>query len=134
MKIKHGKAFVLMSSDDSNALASQLLQDGFKFKYVHGCYHGQRETSLLIPVRASELTTGLNFDVAYLRRLGMLHSQQSILFVDQWRDAHLYSCENMYDKPVELGKFVRYIKSVEGLDDYTIDPKTGQVWICDQAA
>lgn len=133
MKIKSGQPFVILSSDNINVLASNLLNIGFnKFKYVKGCYNGNQEVSILVPLMY-ENPMQTTCDLIDLERLANEHKQECLLFVDSNRDAWLVYLGRKH--PVDMGKFVRApANDVTDHEAWTMDPKTGQYWICDRAA
>ena len=87
-----------------------------QFKIVQGMYNGKSETSYVVDEDFSHIVTSLAIE----------YKQESILYVDEIRDATLIFRDN---KRVPLGKFKAvHHTEVKGLSNYTIDPTTGYVY------
>jgi hypothetical protein len=86
-----------------------------QYKQLQGMYKGQGEGSYLVDI--DFLDTVL--------RLAKEYNQESILIVDEIRDASLYYIET--GSTIRLGKF-QQVKDTKGLDAFTIDLSSGLVY------
>lgn len=134
MKIKQGKPFIILTSENIHKIVSKLIDHKLKFKYVAGNYNGVSEVSVLVAVNDDG-------DVEFLRLLANQHKQESILYVDHNRDAKLLLTpehklyRDVVDHSIGLGKFVRALPDVAlERDNWTKDISTSQYWITDLAA
>ena len=103
---------------------------GLKHKVVEGVYRGEAELSIMIPV-INEV-----FDLSTVEQLAHIYDQESILFVDEDRNAELRFMVKAFDenlkelKPEKLGKFVATTKGIaEQCNGYTKDGN--DYYICD---
>lgn len=88
-----------------------------QFKTLQGMYKGESETSYLVDADFKNLAL----------KLAKEYNQESILFIDETREAYLIYMNNSAEK-VHIGSF-QATKSVKGHDAYTIDLETNKAYI-----
>jgi hypothetical protein len=107
--------FALNTNNDKESHV--LLNEGLtntQFKTLQGMYKGEKETSYLVDADFENVAV----------KLAEEYNQESILYVDETRDAFLLFKSGERQK---LGKW-QEIKNIAGLDAYTIDISTGRVY------
>jgi len=82
-------------------LMTQLKKDKFSIKEVEGVYHGTSEKSILVILNKKWLFT----DLGYLKNYAAIFDQESILFVDEDRNATLIFMKQPWLEE-KLGKFI----------------------------
>jgi len=134
--IQTKKPFVIISAERSINTAKenkknhldlwlQLKGEGFSIKEVEGVYKGTVEKSILVVLNQRWLAVGL----ATFKNYASIFDQESILFVDEERNASLifpYNKENSE----KLGKFIAVTKGIATqMSNYTFDGKDH--YVCD---
>jgi hypothetical protein len=104
------------NTDNTCAVACELVHRDIPFKVVIGCYKGVKELTFLVH--------GDNYQVAY--ELAKRYEQESILVVDENRNATLGYLDG---RPDERYKWAEASPNNLG-DAYTLDPETGIYWKC----
>ena len=103
----------------------QLKRDGFSIKEVEGVYQGTTEKSILVILNQRWLAV----ELATFKNYAAIFNQESILFVDEERNASLifpYNKENSE----KLGKFIAVSKGIATqMSNYTFDGKDH--YVCD---
>lgn len=129
MNVQRENPFVLISADvfpDQNHAQRKVLRRtlrnyGLPYKTVEGCYKGDRELSFLVVIDNNEW-------VSILREVGTVLGQESILWVDEEREAFLLECGGSY-RDAHIGKFERVSPDkAETLDGWTYDSAADQYW------
>ena len=130
------KPFVIISAENANEskevnakkhneLMAQLKRDKFSIKEVEGVYHGTKEKSILVVLNQKWLAV----ELATFKNYAAIFNQESILFVDEERNASLifpYNKENSE----KLGKFIAVSKGIAiQMSNYTFDGKDH--YVCD---
>jgi len=102
----------------------QLKRDGFSIKEVEGVYQGTVEKSIIVILNQRWLAV----ELATFKNYAAIFNQESILFVDEERNASL-----VFPKQVEaekLGKFIAVPKGIAiQMSNYTFDGQDH--YICD---
>ena len=134
--IQTKKPFVIISAENANKsketnakkhklLMSQLKKDKFPIKEVEGVYKGTVEKSILVVLNQRWLAV----ELATFKNYAAIFNQESILFVDEERNASLifpYNKENSE----KLGKFIAVSKGIAiQMSNYTFDGKDH--YVCD---
>ena len=107
--------FFLISSQNITELGNDVTSRKGSVRAVFGQYKGEEEVT--------QLCVGINKETALA--LGRKHNQESILFVDPWRDAHLVWCKDV--KSEHVGKFKKVGKT-KPKGDWTLDVSRGHVY------
>lgn len=133
--IQTKKPFVIISAERSTNtikenkknhldLWLQLKRDGFSIKEVKGVYKGTVEKSIIVILNQRWLAV----ELATFKNYAAIFDQESILFVDEERNASL-----IFPKQVEaekLGKFIAVTKGIATqMSNYTFDGKDH--YVCD---
>ena len=134
--IQTKKPFVIISAERSINTAEenkknhldlwlQLKGEGFSIKEVEGVYKGTVEKSILVVLNQRWLAV----ELATFKNYAAIFNQESILFVDEERNASLifpYNKENSE----KLGKFIAVSKGIAiQMSNYTFDGKDH--YVCD---
>lgn len=90
------------------------------YKQVLGSYKGVQEKSYVVDEDFENVVF----------KLAKEHNQESVLFLDEVRDAYLVFIKD--GRQVKIGKW-QAVQDVKGLDAYTIDQTTGQAYAVKEA-
>ncbi len=95
-----------------------------------GSYKGEIETSYITFFPTDEVT--FNHAISKAKHIGRLYSQESLLVVDQYRNAKLVFCDNVdLKEDVPLGKWVECNKETAKLQDsWSYFPLKDSYYIC----
>ena len=134
--VRKKKPFVIISAErftntieenekKHNELMTQLKKDKFSIKEVEGVYKGTVEKSIIVILNKRWLAV----ELATFKNYAAIFNQESILFVDEERNASLifpYNKENSE----KLGKFIAVSKGIAiQMSNYTFDGQDH--YICD---
>ena len=119
------KPFVIFAiNSDMDSRAEQDLIGAFLGKSVKkltGCYNGKTEHSYLVVLDNEE-------DLILVRDLAAIYNQESILYVDNEREAKLHYLSQPSQK--RLGRWSNVSAPVAiSSDCYTFDPATGRYYV-----
>lgn len=111
--------FILAANENEDRLMHDLRVMGLRWKEVQGCYKGAKERSFVV-VNDSETVEPI------IRELARFYAQESYLKVtENDRKAFLVYLNDLTAQPIG------YFRQVDTcVDDYTIDPDTGQRYAC----
>ena len=130
------KPFVIISAErftntieenekNHNELMAQLKKDKFSIKEVEGVYQGTVEKSIIVILNKRWLAV----ELATFKNYAAIFNQESILFVDEERDASLIFTKQPW-LTQKLGKFIAVTKGIATqMSNYTFDGKDH--YICD---
>jgi hypothetical protein len=108
-----------------NELMTQLKKDKFSIKEVEGVYQGTVEKSILVILNKRWLAV----ELATFKNYAAIFNQESILFVDEERNASLIFTKQPWLSE-KLGKFIAVTKGIATqMSNYTFDGKDH--YICD---
>jgi hypothetical protein len=108
-----------------NELMTQLKKDKFSIKEVEGVYCGTVEKSILVILNKRWLAV----ELATFKNYAAIFDQESILFVDEERNASLIFTKQPWLSE-KLGKFIAVTKGIATqMSNYTFDGKDH--YICD---
>lgn len=130
MKIKNEKPFIIFSvereelTEDENVINTYKIEEELKeleidYKIVKGYYDGVEENCFLV------INTSQNN--YHTLRIASKYNQESILLVDQFRNAKLYYLDTRVT--INLGKWTK-IDEIVGVDAWTYDYATGRYYTC----
>ena len=103
----------------------QLKRDGFSIKEVEGVYQGTTEKSILVILNKRWLAV----ELATFKNYAAIFNQESILFVDEERNASLIFTKQPW-LTEKLGKFIAVTKGIATqMSNYTFDGKDH--YVCD---
>lgn len=134
--IQTKKPFVIISAErftntieenekKHNELMTQLKKDKFSIKEVEGVYQGTVEKSILVILNKRWLAV----ELATFKNYAAIFDQESILFVDEERNASLIFTKQPWLSE-KLGKFIAVTKGIATqMSNYTFDGKDH--YICD---
>ena len=130
------KPFVIISAErftntieenekNHNELMTQLKKDKFSIKEVEGVYQGTVEKSIIVILNKRWLAV----ELATFKNYAAIFDQESILFVDEERNASLIFTKQPW-LTQKLGKFIAVTKGIATqMSNYTFDGKDH--YICD---
>ena len=133
--IQTKKPFVIISAErftntieenekNHNELLTQLKKDKFSIKEVEGVYQGTVEKSILVILNQRWLAV----ELATFKNYAAIFDQESILFVDEERNASLIFPKGGLSE--NLGKFIAVTKGIATqMSNYTFDGKDH--YVCD---
>jgi len=133
--IQTKKPFVIISAErftntieenekNHNELLTQLKKDKFSIKEVEGVYQGTVEKSILVILNQRWLAV----ELATFKNYAAIFNQESILFVDEERNASLIFPQGGLSE--KLGKFIAVSKGIAiQMSNYTFDGKDH--YVCD---
>lgn len=102
----------------------QLKRDGFSIKEVEGVYQGTVEKSIIVILNKRWLAV----ELATFKNYALIFDQESILFVDEERNASLIFPQGGVSE--KLGKFIAVTKGIATqMSNYTFDGKDH--YVCD---
>lgn len=102
----------------------QLKRDGFSIKEVEGVYQGTTEKSILVILNKRWLAV----ELATFKNYAAIFNQESILFVDEERNASLIFPKGGLSE--NLGKFIAVTKGIATqMSNYTFDGRDH--YVCD---
>jgi len=103
----------------------QLKRDGFSIKEIKGVYQGTSEKSILVILNRRWLAV----ELATFKNYAAIFNQESILFVDEERDASLIFTKQPW-LTEKLGKFIDVPKGIATqMNNYTFDGQDH--YVCD---
>lgn len=107
-------------------LRDHLIENGWSFKEVEGCWLGAHELSFLVVLSSDEWVRFAQLHK--LQTIAQEFEQDAILYLDRYRNAYLIEGQEQ-EAPRLVGKF-RPITAEEAssLDGYTYDPDTRQFY------
>jgi hypothetical protein len=112
-----------IQSDESNTskLEKSLIERGYLFKRVLGCYGSKKEVSFYVQSN----------DIRDLLGLSQVYNQECILFVDADRQASLIRSNGFLRQVDKIGTF-QQVKQFEALtsQSYTYDHENNGYYIC----
>ena len=133
--IQTKKPFVIISAErftntieenekNHNELLTQLKKDKFSIKEVEDVYQGTVEKSILVILNQRWLAV----ELATFKNYAAIFNQESILFVDEERNASLIFPQGGLSE--KLGKFIAVSKGIAiQMSNYTFDGKDH--YVCD---
>lgn len=105
------------------------LSNAVRFKELKASYKGVKETCFLIDLGMSE---NIPSNIAYLKSIASSYEQESILILDEHRNASLVYCQG--NRVESIGKF-KAVSKKDAItqDGWTYDPYNDQYYIIEEA-